>query len=158
MTIDVGRNVQSLTFDTSSVNSLTVGTVGGNALMLTAGGRIQTTPTVVNAQTVNAPLILEGDYTFASGASSSSATLGFGGRITAGATSGVTTLTLNGANTGANTLRGILADNGAGTTGRYQRGQRPLDSALPQNLWVVFAAAERRRLDFRRHGRANEWG
>ena len=132
LTIDAGRNVQSLTFDTASVNSLTVGTVGGNALLLTAGGTIQTTPTVVNAQTVNAPLILEGDYTFTSGASSNSATLGFGGRITPGATSGVTTLTLNGANTGANTIRGILADNGAGQLAVTKGGS---------GLWILSAQA-----------------
>ena len=47
-------------------------------------------------------------------ASSSSATLSFGGRITPGATSGITTLTLNGANTGANTISGVLADHDAG--------------------------------------------
>ena len=114
LTIDAGRNVQNITFDTASVNSLTIGTVGGQALLLTAGGTIQTTSTVVNPQTVNAPLVLEGDYTFTSGASSSSATLSFGGGITPAATSGVTTLTLNGGNTGANTISGVLADNGAG--------------------------------------------
>src|SRR5207237_87507 len=36
------------------------------------------------------------------------------GRITPGATSGGATLTLNGANAGANTISGVLADNGAG--------------------------------------------
>ncbi len=114
MTIDPGWNVKNITFDTASVNSLTIGTIGGNALLLTAGGMIQSTSTVVNPQTVNAPLVLEGDYTFRSGAISSSATLSFGGGITPGATSGLTTLTLNGGNTGANTISGNLADDGSG--------------------------------------------
>jgi probable HAF family extracellular repeat protein/autotransporter-associated beta strand protein len=114
LTIDAGRNVQNITFDTANVNSMTIGMVGGNALMMTAGGTIQTTATVVNPQTINAPLVLEGDYTFTSGASSSSATLSFGGGITPAATGGVTTLTLNGTNTGANTISDVLADNGAG--------------------------------------------
>ena len=114
LTIDTGRNVQSLKFDTASVNSLTIGTIGGQALLLTAGGIIQTTFTVAKPQTVNAPLVLEGDYAFTSGASSSSATLSFGGGITPAATSGTTTLTLNGANTGTNTISGIMADNGSG--------------------------------------------
>jgi autotransporter-associated beta strand protein len=78
------------------------------------GGTIQTTPSVVNAQTVSAPLVLEGDYTFISGASSNSATLSFGGGITPGATSGLTTLTLNGSNAGDNTIGGVLSDNGLG--------------------------------------------
>ena len=114
VTIDASRNTQNISFDTASVNSMTIGTVGGNALLLTAGGTIQTTSNVVNPQTVNAPLVLEGNYTFTSDASISSATLSFGGGLTPGATSGVTMLTLNGGNKGANTISGILADNGAG--------------------------------------------
>jgi fibronectin-binding autotransporter adhesin len=113
LTIDPGWNVKNITFDTAGVNSLTIGTIGGNPLLLTAGGMIQSTSTVVNPQTVNAPLVLEGDYTFISGAISSSATLSFGGGITPGATSGITTLTLDGDNTGANTINGVLADNGS---------------------------------------------
>ncbi len=114
LTIDAGRNIQNITFDTASVNSLTIGTIGGQALLLTTGGVIQTTSTVVNPQTVNAPLVLEGNYAFTSGANSSSATLSFRGGITPGTTSGITTLTLNGTNAGANTISGLLADNGSG--------------------------------------------
>jgi probable HAF family extracellular repeat protein/autotransporter-associated beta strand protein len=114
LVIDAGRNLQNITFESASVSSMTVGTVGGNAMLLTAGGTIQTTATVVNPQTINAPLVLEGNYTFTSGASTSSATLSFGGRITPAVTSGVTTLTLNGSNTGPNTISGALSDNGSG--------------------------------------------
>jgi autotransporter-associated beta strand protein len=113
-TIDAGRNLQNLTFDTANVNSLTVGAVAGPTLLLTSGGTIQTTSTVANFQTINAPLVLEGNYNFTSGATSSAATLTFGGGITPGPTTGVTTLTLNGGNTGANTIKGVLANNGAG--------------------------------------------
>ncbi len=109
-----GRNVKNLTFDTSSVNSLTVGAVAGPSLLLTSGGATQTTSTVANAEIVNAPLVLEGNYTFTSGATSSTATLTFGGGITPGPTTGVTTLTLNGANTGANNIKGVLADHTGG--------------------------------------------
>ena len=115
LTIDSGRNLQNITFDTANVNSLTIGTLDGPALMLTAGGTIQTTSTVVSPQAIDAPLVLEGNYTFTSGASNSSrATLDFGGGITPGATSGTTTLTLNGGNASANTISGVLADNGSG--------------------------------------------
>ena len=105
-TIDMGRNVQNIVFDTANVSAMTVGTTTGNSLLLTSGGAIQTTATVTAAQTVNAPLVLEGVYglyTFTSNATSSTATLSFGGGITAGGSSGTTLLTLNGSNTGANT-------------------------------------------------------
>jgi fibronectin-binding autotransporter adhesin len=128
LTIDAGRNLENITFDTSSVNSLTIGTTGGNSLRLTAGGTIQTTSAVVNSQVINCPLILEGDYAFTSGASSSSATLRLGGRITPGATSGVTTLTINGANAGNNTIGGILADNGAGKLALTKSGA---------GIWII---------------------
>jgi autotransporter-associated beta strand protein len=113
-TLDAGRNIQSITFDTANVTAVTIGTVDGNSLLLAAGGAIHTTSTVVNPQTVNCPLVLEGDYTFSSGAASSSATLTVGGGIIPGATSGLTTLTLSGSNSGVNTISGVLADNGSG--------------------------------------------
>ncbi len=112
-TIDPGRNLQNITFDLG-VNSLTIGATGGNPLYLTSGGTIQTRPVVASSEVINAPLVLEGNYAFTSGATSSTATLTFGGLIKPAATSGVTTLTLNGSNTGSNTISGILADNGSG--------------------------------------------
>ena len=114
LTIDSGRNVQNITFDTSAVGSLTLGTTNGFSLLLTGGGTVQTTSSVASSELVNAPLVLEGDYTFTSGAASNSATLSFGGFIKPGPTSGTTALTLNGSNTGANTISGILTDNGSG--------------------------------------------
>ncbi len=114
MTIDANRNVMNITFDTSSVSPITIGTTGGNSLLLSGGGTVQTTSSVSTAQIINAPLVLEGNYTFTSNASGSNATLTFGGRITPAATSGTTTLTLNGINAGANTIGGALADNGSG--------------------------------------------
>ena len=114
-TIDSGRNVKNITFDTSNVSAMTVGTTTGNALTLTSGGTIQTTSSVAAAQLVNAPLVLEGAYTFTSGATAPLATLSFGGLIKpdASLTSTPTALTLNGSNTGANTISGALSDNGS---------------------------------------------
>ena len=113
-TIDAGRNVMNIVFDTAAVSSMTIGTTTGPALILTSGGTIQATSTVTNPQTINAPLVLEGSYTFTSDSTASSATLTFGGGIAPDpANSGLTTLTLNGANTGANTIAGVLRDNGS---------------------------------------------
>ncbi len=114
LTTDTGRNLQNITFDTAIVNSLTIGATAGPSLLLTSGGTVQTTSTVANAETVNAPLVLEGNYTFTSGATSSTAALTFGGGITPGPTAGTTTLTLNGSNTGANTIKGNLIDHSTG--------------------------------------------
>ena len=67
VTVDAGRNVQFIAFDDAigspqpaPTNSLTIGTTGGNALLLTNAGSILVTPAVVNPQTINAPLVLEG--------------------------------------------------------------------------------------------------
>ncbi len=115
--IDSGRNLQTVTFDTANVGALTLGSTTGNALLLTGGGTIQTTAKVAAAQNVNAPLVLEGgagSYTFFSGAIANAATLSFGGPITAGGTTGTTTLTLGGSNGGANTISGAIGGgNGA---------------------------------------------
>jgi autotransporter-associated beta strand protein len=115
--IDAGRNVQTILFESANVGSLTLGTANGNSLLLTAGGSIQVTSTVVNPQTINAPLVLEGTnalYTFDSDSTSATATLSFGGKITGGA-AGNTVLTLGGDNTGANTISGAIG-NGAATS------------------------------------------
>jgi autotransporter-associated beta strand protein len=114
LVIDAGRNLENIKFDTANVNSLVIGTTSGSPLLLTSGGTIQTTSTVVNAETVNAPLVLEGNYSFTSGATGTAVTLTFGGGITPGPTTGTTTLTLNGNNTGTNTITGVLGDHGAG--------------------------------------------
>jgi autotransporter-associated beta strand protein len=131
LVIDMRRNLQNITFDTASVNSLTIGSVTGNPLLLTSNGTIQSTSTVVNPQTINAPLILEGDYTFTSGATATAATLTFGGRITPAATSGTTTLTLNGDNPGTNTIAGVLTDNGSGVLAVTKDGP---------GLWILSGA------------------
>jgi autotransporter-associated beta strand protein len=131
LAIDSSRNVQNIVFTTANVSSMTIGTVGGPALLLTSGGSIQATSSVINPQTVNAPLVLEGNYTFTSDAASNLATLSFGGGITPGPTSGVTTLTLGGGNAGTNTISGVLADNGAGKLAVAKTGGA---------LWILYGA------------------
>ncbi len=88
LNIDAGRNLQSLAFATGNVNSLIIGTTTGNALVLTAGGSVQSYAGVVNPETINAPLVLEGDYAFTNNATPTTATLTFGGSISSGAASG----------------------------------------------------------------------
>ncbi len=117
------QNIGGLNFDTAA-GSYYIGTTAGNSLLLTSGGTIQilSTLTATNAvETINAPLVLEGangTYTFsnnsANGTGAGAGTLNFGGGITGGA-AGATVLTLNGTNTNANTISGIIG-NGSSTT------------------------------------------
>ncbi|MDB6151541.1 MAG: autotransporter outer rane beta-barrel protein, partial [Chthoniobacter sp.] len=101
--VDASRNVQNIIFDTANVGLVSL---GGSTLTLTSGGAIQTTSSVINSQTVSAPLALQGDYRFASGAAST-ATLNLTGPLSNAA---LATLTLGGANTGANTISGQISD------------------------------------------------
>jgi autotransporter-associated beta strand protein len=109
-----------MTFDTASVGAFTIGTTGGPTLVLTNGGTIQMTSAVANNETINAPIslapassITSGSYSFTNNASSSTKVLTFGGGITGGTTTSSITLTLNGSNTGNNTISGVI---GNGTT------------------------------------------
>lgn len=109
-------NVGSITFDTSSVGAFTIGNTSDPTLVLTSGGTIQMTSTVANSEAVNAPISLAGSYTFTNNASSSTRVLSFGGTISGGSTAVSPTLTLNGSNTGNNTISGAIG-NGSATGG-----------------------------------------
>ncbi|XHR30646.1 MAG: autotransporter-associated beta strand repeat-containing protein [Chthoniobacteraceae bacterium] len=115
ITIDANRNIGGITFDTANVGALVIGSTTGNALYLSAGGTIQNTSTVSALETINAPIVLEGNASFLTNVPSSSANgLTFGGSISAA--SGVnSTLTLGGTNVGANNkITGVISD-GSGT-------------------------------------------
>ena len=78
-------------------------------------------------ETINSAITLEGNYTFANNSTTASDVLDFGGNITDAAT---TTLTLSGANTGANTISGIIS-NGAAITSLTKSGA---------GTWILSAA------------------
>ncbi len=125
-TPDLNRDVSGITFDQATVGVYVIGSTGGNALLLTTGGTIQTTSLVANTETINAPLVIQGTdstYTFSSNASDNSKSLVFGGTVSA--TGGNTVLTLTGSNTSNNAVNGVISNgtatslslvkNGAGT-------------------------------------------
>ncbi len=121
---DAGRNVQNITFDQPGVGAYVIGTTGGNALLLTSGGKVQTTSLDGATQTINAPLVLEGangTYTFSSNSSNNANLLNFGGGITGGA-AGNTILTLAGNNTGANTISGVIGNGSATALSLFKSG------------------------------------
>jgi autotransporter-associated beta strand protein len=116
ITIDSGRNIKSLLFDTAAANYVfgSGGANGGNALVLTSGGSITLAsslngPNVV--ETFNAPVTLAGSYSFTNSFADAGSALVFNGNISNTATS---TLTLSGAGTGTgNLISGNISD-GAG--------------------------------------------
>jgi autotransporter-associated beta strand protein len=119
--VDSGRNVRSITFEAAAAG-YTIGTAGGNQLLLSTGGAIQNTSAVANDENVNAPLVLEGangTYTFS--ANSATNVLNVGGAITGGAP-GNTILTLNGSSTGANTISGAIGNGTATTVALFKAG------------------------------------
>ncbi len=114
---DANRNVQNIEFDQATAGAYVIGTTGGNALLLTTGGKLVTTTLVTNPETVNAPLVLEGTsgtYAFSSSTAAAANVLIIGGGVTGGA-AGNTVLTLTGTNTGANAVNGVIG-NGSATT------------------------------------------
>ena len=125
--VDSGRNIAGITFDTGALASMLIGSSGGPSLVLTSGGTIQTTSTVGSTQSVNAPLILEGNYTITSGSAASA--LNFGGAISAA--TGAAVLTLNGTSTAANTISGAISNGSATSLGLVAGG----------GTWVLSSAS-----------------
>ena len=126
ITLSALGTAQSLVFTGAGAGPFVIGTTGGYAIDLTSGGTISTDSTILNTETVNAPLVLEsassttaGTYTFSSGATSSSNVLNIGGPITMGVTSSTETLTLAGTNTGANDISGTVTQSAATAAGGF---------------------------------------
>ncbi len=119
--IDPNRNIGGINFDLAAGNYF-IGATGANALKVSSGGAIQilNTLTASNAlHTINAPLRIQspsGTYTLANnsanGSGAGAGTLRVGGGITGGA-AGATVLTLDGSNTNANTVSGVIANGSA---------------------------------------------
>jgi len=123
--IDLNRQVQALLFDTANASAYVIGTTGGNALRFNSGGSVTLTSSVVNTQTINAPIEINnttGSLSLVNNASNSSALLNIGGGVSAVAVSGTTTLTLAGSNTGNNTVSGIIGGGGGATVALTKSG------------------------------------
>lgn len=116
--IDLGSNLNigSIAFDANAA-SYTIGMPSGGTLLLTAGGSVSILPSLTAAkvtETISAPILLEGNYTFANYGTDPTTVLNFnGGGITAAG--GNVVLTLAGTNTGSNTISANIS-NGSATT------------------------------------------
>jgi autotransporter-associated beta strand protein len=116
VTLSSAQAVNSIQFQPAG--AVTIGAVGGNALLLTSGGTIGSYHSD-DPEIVAAPVVIEGangTYTFYSGNTILTNELTFSGGVTGGA-AGNTVVTLTGLNTGANTISGIISNGSATTLG-----------------------------------------
>lgn len=106
VTIDSGRNIKSITFDTSAASY----TFGGSTLNLTSAGIISLTAAVADGtvETFNAALSLAGNYAINNLSTSGTARFVVAGNITNTATSTLTIGAVGG--TGVNTFSGVISD------------------------------------------------
>jgi len=119
--LDVGNwNIANILFDTASANGFIIGNTAGNSLLLSSGGEILETSTVAGAtsEAVDAPMVLEGNYTFENDSSGATSGLKLAGNISVGGTTPAT-LTLQGSafvstGTSSDTITGVLV-NGSST-------------------------------------------
>ncbi|HEY1922559.1 MAG TPA: autotransporter-associated beta strand repeat-containing protein, partial [Tepidisphaeraceae bacterium] len=111
VTVDSNRNIDQIIFDTSNAAAYTF---SGGSLLGTNGGQIVMNSTVVNSQTFQTPLTIEGSkssFALINNSANASATLNYAGTIQA--VSGGT-LELGGTDTGQNTISGAII-NGTGS-------------------------------------------
>ena len=116
VTVDANRSIKFIDFSNTSAFGYTLAT---GSLLLNNGGAITSSgSTGAHTDTISAALQLRGDggsYTFGANSSLSTRLLTISGGITGVSTgSNVTTLTLNGVNTGLNTVSGIIGDGAGG--------------------------------------------
>ena len=119
-----GLGIGGIAFgNVASASAFTIGTTGGNSLLLSSGGQISISSgrTVAGAaEIINAPIVLEpasgttaGTYTFSNASGLAGDIFTFGGAVTGGTTNQGITLTLTGSSTTANTIGGVVSDGGA---------------------------------------------
>ena len=123
VTPDAGRNLRTFTFSSANLGSFTIGSTGGNALLLTSATTfniLADAPSGVT-QTINAPLNMYGGMSIVNQQTSGNSALVFGGSIESKATSGTQTISviLGNANSsstasGNNHISGNISDGSTG--------------------------------------------
>jgi len=116
VTVDTNRNIGTITFSHTSGKKYTL---GGGSLLLSSGGVIQETSAAsgTHTDTISSAIAIQGDggtatFTASGGTATTLLSLAAVTGVSAGAN--VTTLTLNGTNTGANAITGIIGNGIAG--------------------------------------------
>jgi len=115
VTVDANRFIGGLSFGNTSAFKYTLQT---GILHLNNGGAIQTLAANGNhTDTISSAIVIEGDggaATFTAGATSATSLLSIGAVTGVSSGMNVTTLTLNGTNTGANAITGIIGNGSLG--------------------------------------------
>lgn len=108
ITVDASRNIFSINFASNSFAY----TLTNGSLLLSAGGVIQTSGGgTSHTDSINSPVTLKGDATFTANSTNNARFLSITTNVTGSASSGNTnTLTLNGSNTGMNTISDVISD------------------------------------------------
>jgi autotransporter-associated beta strand repeat/autotransporter-associated beta strand repeat/autotransporter-associated beta strand repeat/autotransporter-associated beta strand repeat len=116
VTVDAGRNIKFIDFGNTSAFGYTLQT---GAIALTSGGIIQTlAANGAHTDTISSAIAIQnsgtsGTASFTANATNASSLLVISGGVTGVATAGTTILTIDGSNTGNNTISGVIG-NGAG--------------------------------------------
>ncbi len=115
ITVDANRNIGGINFNANS----SAYTLSGGNILLTNGSIIQTSGAgSAHTDVVNTSIQIQGDggsANFTAGSSTGTRLLSIGGGVTGVSTGlNVTTLTLGGANAGANTVGGVIGDGAGG--------------------------------------------
>ena len=108
ITVDASRNIFSINFSSNSFAY----TLTNGSLLLTAGGVIQTSGGgTSHTDFIKSPITLKGDATFTADSTNNARLLSITTNVIGSASSGNTnTLTLNGSNTGPNTISDVISD------------------------------------------------
>ncbi len=108
-------NVRNLVFDTGA-GSFTFNATGSEGFIFTNGGSATIAATVTGTgltQTLAAPMVLIGNYTFANDSADSATSLVVSGSLTAGTAAGANVL-LAGSGNGTNVVSGVISDRTGG--------------------------------------------
>jgi len=113
VTVDANRNIGGITFSHTSGWKYTLS--GGNLLLTNAGAVQETSASGTHTDTISTAIAIQGDGGTAAFTASGAASLLSIGAVTGVSTSpNTTTLTLNGASTGANAITGVIGNGSAG--------------------------------------------
>jgi fibronectin-binding autotransporter adhesin len=115
VTMDSNRNIGTLTFSHTSDKRYTL---SNGSLKLSSGGLIQSiSASGARTDTISSPIEIQGEggtATFTAGGGTATSLLSLGALTGISSGANTTTLTLNGANTGANAITGIIGDGANG--------------------------------------------
>lgn len=115
VTVDTNRNVGGITFSNTSSFGYTL---SGGKLKLSSGGLIQSTgATGAHTDTISSAIEIQGDggtATFTNASSLNTRLMSIGAVTGVSTGANVTNIVLNGANTGANAISGIVGNGGGG--------------------------------------------